>query len=56
MIIIDWDQPISPENGDSNILSYELVWDANTSIVDQALTSVTNYYSLTSFTVTEGLV
>jgi len=47
--------PTTEQSGDSNILSYKLIWDAGTGTVNQELTSVSNYYTDLTFTVTEGL-
>ena len=52
---VQWEMPTTEQAGDSNILSYKLIWDAGTGTVNQELTSVSNYYTDLTFTVTEGL-
>ena len=53
---VEWTALIAPANGNSNILSYNLVWDNNSGVVDQELTGVSTYFTSTSFEITEGIV
>jgi len=46
-IVVDWSVLVAPDNGDSSILSYNLVWDDNTATVDQDLVGVSPYYTQT---------
>jgi hypothetical protein len=34
LIHVEWEAPVSPANGDSNIISYNLVWDNGTGVLD----------------------
>ena len=54
-LVVDWVGPVAPANGDSNILSYNLVWDAGLGVTDISLTGDAGYDTTTSFTITEGL-
>lgn len=56
MLQVEWTAPTTEQSGNSNILSYKLVWDAGTDVVDQELTSVTTYYTDLTYTVTDGVV
>ena len=55
LLKVEWDAPSSLQSGDSNILSYKLIWDAGTGTADQELTSVTTYYIETSYAITQGI-
>ena len=52
---VQWDAPSTQASGDSNILSYKLVWNAGSGAVEQELTSVTTYYTELTYTITENI-
>ena len=56
IVKVKWDAPTTEKSGNSNILSYKLVWDAGTGVVDEELTSVTTYFPDIEFAITEGLI
>lgn len=53
---VNWESPTTLASGNSNILSYKLVWDAGTGVVDQELTSVTTYFTELTYSITENIV
>ena len=55
LLRVEWLAPTTEQSGDSNILSYKLVWDAGTGTVDQELTSVTTYFTDLTYTITDGI-
>lgn len=56
-IQVEWDALVSPNNGDSTILSYNLQWDAGTSGVTWTdLIGHTTAYTSLSYTISTGIV
>lgn len=55
LLRVQWDAPSTWASGDSNILSYKLVWNAGVGAVEQELTGVTTYYTELTYTITENI-
>ena len=54
-IEVEWDLLSAPNNGDSEIISYHLVWDAGTGTTTVALVGLVSDYTLGSYTATTGV-
>lgn len=55
-IVVNWLPLSAPNNGDSTVLSYNLVWDAGTGTTDQNVIGFNNMFTGTQISVTDNLV
>ena len=51
-IYVEWTALSSPDTGNSDILSYNLVWDAGSTTTNVDLVGLTTDYTATSFVIT----
>ena len=56
LLKVSWTALSTEESGDSNILSYKVVWDAGSGSVNQELTSVTTYYTDLTYEIIDNIV
>mmetsp|Transcript_33982 Transcript_33982/g.25068 ORF Transcript_33982/g.25068 Transcript_33982/m.25068 type:complete len:512 (-) Transcript_33982:873-2408(-) len=54
-LYVEWTALSAPQNGNSAILSYNLVWDAGSGTTNQVLVGLSTSYTSTSYAVTTGI-
>lgn len=54
-LVIQWTSASYPTNGNSDIISYNLVWDAGTGTTNQDVIGVNTDYSQNIYTITTGI-
>lgn len=52
---VDWSALAFPNDGDSSILSYNLVWDAGSGTTNQNLVGLASNYLSTTYSITSGI-
>jgi len=51
-IYVEWTALTAPDTGNSDIISYNLVWDAGSTVTNQDLIGLTTDYTGTTFVIT----